>query len=102
MVSNQLRLGFSAFAHLLLLVLRAEVLRGTGLAEATLGQIRLKLRPENIPKKSWSRPTTRLRAPVSLFFPPNPPLAPLHPPPTLKLCPSCHPHPNLASTPNRV
>jgi hypothetical protein len=43
MASNQLRLWFSAFAHLMLSVLRAEVLRGTALAKATLGQIRLKL-----------------------------------------------------------
>jgi hypothetical protein len=43
MASNQLRLWFSAFAHLMLSVLRAEVLRGTDLASATLGQIRLKL-----------------------------------------------------------
>ena len=43
MASNQLRLWFSAFAHLLLSVLRAEVLPGTDLAAATLGQIRLKL-----------------------------------------------------------
>jgi hypothetical protein len=43
MASNQLRLWFSAFAHLLLSVLRAEVLRGTELAQATIGQIRLKL-----------------------------------------------------------
>jgi hypothetical protein len=43
MASNQLRLWFSAFAHLLLSVLRAEVLRGTELAAATLGTIRLKL-----------------------------------------------------------
>ena len=43
MASNQLRLWFSAFAHLLLSVLRAEVLRGTDLAQATVGQIRLKL-----------------------------------------------------------
>jgi hypothetical protein len=43
MASNQLRLWFSAFAHLLLSVLRAEVLRGTALAKATVGQIRLKL-----------------------------------------------------------
>ena len=43
MASNQLRLWFSAFAHLMLSVLRAEVLRGTELAAATLGQIRLKL-----------------------------------------------------------
>lgn len=41
--SNQLRLWFSAFAHLMLSVLRAEVLCGTELANATLGQIRLKL-----------------------------------------------------------
>jgi hypothetical protein len=43
MASNQLRLWFSAFAHLMLSVLRAEVLRGTDLAKATLGQVRLKL-----------------------------------------------------------
>lgn len=43
MASNQLRLWFSAFAHLLLSVLRAEVLRGTELAKATVGQIRLRL-----------------------------------------------------------
>ena len=43
MASNQLRLWFSAFAHLMLSVLRAEVLWGTELAKATLGQIRLKL-----------------------------------------------------------
>lgn len=43
MASNQLRLWFSAFAHLLLSVLRAEVLRGTDLAKATVGQIRLRL-----------------------------------------------------------
>lgn len=43
MASNQLRLWFSAFAHLMLSVLRAEVLRGTELAGATLGTIRLKL-----------------------------------------------------------
>ncbi|MEM7390709.1 MAG: IS1380 family transposase [Verrucomicrobiota bacterium] len=41
--SNQLRLWFSAFAHLILSVLRAEVLKGTALADATIGQIRLKL-----------------------------------------------------------
>jgi Transposase DDE domain group 1 len=43
MASNQLRLWFSAFAHLLLSILRAEVLRGTELAQATVGQIRLQL-----------------------------------------------------------
>ena len=43
MASNQLRLWFSAFAHLILSVLRAEVLKGTELAHATVGQIRLKL-----------------------------------------------------------
>ncbi len=43
MSSNQLRLWFSAFAHLLISVLRAEVLQGTELAKATVGQIRLKL-----------------------------------------------------------
>ncbi len=43
MASNELRLWFSAFAHLLLSRLRAEVLRGTELADATLGTIRLKL-----------------------------------------------------------
>jgi hypothetical protein len=43
MASNQLRLWFSAFAHLMLSVLRAEVLRGTELADATPGTIRLNL-----------------------------------------------------------
>jgi hypothetical protein len=43
LASNQLRLWFSAFAHLLLSVLRADVLRGTKLAAATIGQIRLQL-----------------------------------------------------------
>ena len=43
MASNQLRLSFSAFAHLMVSVLRAQVLRGTDLARAILGQIRLKL-----------------------------------------------------------
>ena len=43
LASNQLRLWFSAFAHLLLSILRAEVLGGTELARATIGQIRLKL-----------------------------------------------------------
>ena len=43
MASNQLRLWFSAFAHLMVSVLRAEVLAGTDLARATIGQIRLKL-----------------------------------------------------------
>lgn len=43
MASNQLRLWFSAFAHLIVSVLRAEVLQGTSLAKATVGQIRLKL-----------------------------------------------------------
>lgn len=43
MATNQLRLWFSAFAHLMVSVLRAQVLRGTDLATATLGQIRLKL-----------------------------------------------------------
>ena len=43
MASNQLRLWFSAFAHLVLSTLRAEVLCGTELANATIGQIRLKL-----------------------------------------------------------
>jgi hypothetical protein len=43
MASNQLRLWFSAFAHLLLSVLRAEVLRGSDPAQASIAQIRLKL-----------------------------------------------------------
>lgn len=41
--SNQLRLWFSAFTHLIVSVLRAEVLKGTELANATVGQIRVKL-----------------------------------------------------------
>jgi len=43
MASNQLRLWFSAFAHLLMSTLQAEVLRGTELAQASIGQIRLRL-----------------------------------------------------------
>jgi hypothetical protein len=43
MTSNQLRLWFSAFAHLMLSTLRAEVLCGTALEKASIGQIRLKL-----------------------------------------------------------
>jgi hypothetical protein len=43
MAANQLRLWFSAFAHLMVSVLRAQVLAGTELAKATVGQIRLKL-----------------------------------------------------------
>lgn len=41
--SNQLRLWFSAFAHLLVSVMRADVLKGTEFANATVGQIRVKL-----------------------------------------------------------
>ena len=43
MAANQLRLWFSAFAHLLMSRLQAEVLRGTELAVASIGQIRLRL-----------------------------------------------------------
>ena len=43
MASNQLRLWFSAFAHLIMSTLQAEVLRGTELAVASIGQIRLRL-----------------------------------------------------------
>jgi hypothetical protein len=43
MRSNQLRLWFSAFAHLLLEKMRAGVLVGTAFERATIGQIRLKL-----------------------------------------------------------
>jgi hypothetical protein len=43
MASNQLRLWFSAFAHLLMNRLSACVLKGTALAKASIGQIRLKL-----------------------------------------------------------
>jgi hypothetical protein len=43
MASNQLRLWFSAFAHLMLSVLRACVLKGTELERASIGQIRLRL-----------------------------------------------------------
>ena len=43
LASNQLRLWFAAFAHLLLAPLQAEVLAGTELAAASLGQIRLRL-----------------------------------------------------------
>lgn len=40
--ANQLRLWFSAFAHLLVERLRADVLKQTSLADATIGQIRLR------------------------------------------------------------
>lgn len=43
MASNQLRLWFSAFAHLLISTLQACVLRGTELERASIGQIRLRL-----------------------------------------------------------
>jgi hypothetical protein len=43
MASNQLRLWFSAFAHLLMNRLQSCVLKGTPLERATIGQIRLKL-----------------------------------------------------------
>jgi len=41
--TNQMRLWFSAFAHLMMEELRAEVLMRTSLAKASIGQIRLKL-----------------------------------------------------------
>ena len=41
--SNQLRLWFSAIAHLIVSRLQAEVLKGTQWARASIGQIRLKL-----------------------------------------------------------
>jgi hypothetical protein len=43
MASNQLRLWFSAFAHLIMSTLQAGVLRGTELEAASIGQIRLRL-----------------------------------------------------------
>jgi hypothetical protein len=43
LASNQLRLWFGVFAYLLLERLRALVLRGSELAQATVGTIRLKL-----------------------------------------------------------
>jgi hypothetical protein len=43
LASNQLRLWFSAFAHLIMSSLRAEVLRDTVLQNASIGQIRLRL-----------------------------------------------------------
>jgi len=43
MASNQLRLWFSAFAHLIMSTLQAEVLKGTELASASIGQVRLRL-----------------------------------------------------------
>lgn len=43
MASNQLRLWFSAFAHLLVTILRAKLLGGTELAQVSIGQIRLRL-----------------------------------------------------------
>ena len=41
--SNQLRLWYSSFTHLIFSRLQAEVLKGTQWARASLGQIRLKL-----------------------------------------------------------
>lgn len=41
--SNQLRLYFSAFAHLILSRMQSEVLPGTALARATIGTLRLRL-----------------------------------------------------------
>ena len=43
LASNQLRLWFSAFAHLILSTLQAEGLTGTALERASIGQIRLRL-----------------------------------------------------------
>jgi hypothetical protein len=43
MASNQLRLWFSVFAHLIMSRLQAEVLEGTELADASIGQVRLRL-----------------------------------------------------------
>jgi Transposase DDE domain group 1 len=43
MASNQLRLWFSAFAHLIMSTLQGGVLRGTELEVASIGQIRLRL-----------------------------------------------------------
>ena len=43
MTSNQLRLWFSTFAYLLVAQLRATALRGTRLAKATAGTIRVRL-----------------------------------------------------------
>lgn len=43
MASNQLRLWFSAFTHLILSRMQAEALPGTPLAKATIGTIRLRL-----------------------------------------------------------
>ena len=43
MASNQLRLWFSAFAHLMLPRLQADALRGTRLEKATVGRVRLRL-----------------------------------------------------------
>src|SRR5208282_2565322 len=43
LASNQLRLWFSAFAHLIMSTLQAGVLKGTELEAASIGQIRLRL-----------------------------------------------------------
>jgi hypothetical protein len=43
MASNRLRLWFSVFAHLIMSRLQAEVLKGTELATASIGQVRLRL-----------------------------------------------------------
>jgi hypothetical protein len=43
LASNQLRLWFSVFAHLIMSILQAEVLKGTELESASIGRIRLRL-----------------------------------------------------------
>ena len=43
LASNQLRLWFSVLAHLIMSTLQAEVLKGTELEGASVGQIRLRL-----------------------------------------------------------
>ena len=43
LASNQLRLWFSVLAHLIMSILQAEVLKGTELEGASIGQIRLRL-----------------------------------------------------------
>ena len=43
MASNQLRLWFSVFPHLIMSTVQAEVLKGTELASASIGQVRLRL-----------------------------------------------------------
>jgi hypothetical protein len=65
MASNQLRLWFSTFAHLIMRTLRAEVLQGTELESASMGQIRLRfLRLQLGPKRALGVSTSNSARPI--------------------------------------